>query len=66
VAIAGLLIDGVNSATGVLGTGPRVAFLVGVSFYVIAAILLRPVDPHRHEGEPVPAAQPLFETASPR
>jgi predicted MFS family arabinose efflux permease len=56
VAVAGLLIDGVNSATGVLGTGPRVAFLLGVVFYVLAALLLRPVDPHRREAAAAPSA----------
>jgi MFS family permease len=48
VFIAGFVIDGVNSAAG-LGTGPRVAFIVGVAFYIVAAILLRPVDPTRHD-----------------
>jgi MFS family permease len=54
VAIAGLIIDGVNSAMGI-GTGPRVAFLVGAAFYVVAAVLLRPVDPTRRE-ESIPEA----------
>jgi MFS family permease len=48
--IAGFVIDGVNSAAG-LGTGPRVAFIVGVVFYGLAALLLVPVDPTRHEDE---------------
>ena len=48
------VIDGVNSAAG-LGTGPRVAFIVGVAFYVLAALLLRPVDPTRHEDEAIEA-----------
>ena len=50
VFIAGFVIDGVNSAAG-LGTGPRVAFIVGVVFYGLAALLLAPVDPTRHEDE---------------
>jgi MFS-type transporter involved in bile tolerance (Atg22 family) len=50
VFIAGFVIDGVNSTAG-LGTGPRVAFLVGVGFYALAAFLLIPVDPTRHEDE---------------
>jgi hypothetical protein len=50
VFIAGFVIDGVNSAAG-LGTGPRVAFIVGVVFYGLAALLLVPVDPTRHEDE---------------
>ena len=48
--IAGFVIDGVNSAAG-LGTGPRIAFIVGVVFYGLAALLLVPVDPTRHEDE---------------
>jgi MFS family permease len=50
VFIAGFVIDGVNGAAG-LGTGPRVAFIVGVIFYGLAALLLVPVDPTRHEDE---------------
>jgi MFS family permease len=50
VFIAGFVIDGVNRAAG-LGTGPRVAFIVGVAFYGLAALLLRPVDPTRHEDQ---------------
>jgi MFS family permease len=50
VFIAGFVIDGVNSAAG-LGTGPRIAFIVGVVFYGLAALLLVPVDPTRHEDE---------------
>ena len=48
VAIGGVVLDAVNQAMG-LGTGPRIAFLVGAGFYVVAAILLRPVDPRRRE-----------------
>ena len=48
VAIGGLLLDAVNKAAG-FGTGPRVAFLVGAAFFVVAAVLLRPVDPRRRE-----------------
>ena len=42
VASGGLVIDAVNALAG-YGTGPRVAYLVGVGYYVIAAVLLRPV-----------------------
>jgi hypothetical protein len=48
VAIGGLLLDAVNKAAG-FGTGPRIAFLVGAAFFVVAAVLLRPVDPRRRE-----------------
>ena len=48
VAIGGLVLDAVNKAAG-FGTGPRVAFLIGAVFYVVAAVLLHPVDPTRRE-----------------
>jgi MFS family permease len=41
-ATGGLVLDAVNIAAG-LGTGPRVAFLLGVVYYALAAVLLRPV-----------------------
>jgi MFS-type transporter involved in bile tolerance (Atg22 family) len=49
VALGGLILDAVNKSLG-LGTGPRAAFLVGAVLYLIAAVLLRPVDP-RPRGE---------------
>ena len=55
VAIGGIVLDAVNQAAG-LGTGPRVAFFVGVGFYVVAAVLLRPVDPRRREERLAAAA----------
>ena len=49
VATAGLLLDTVNIEFG-LGLGPRAAFLLGASYYVIAALTLRPVvEPPRSE-----------------
>jgi len=42
VASGGLVIDFVNGLAG-YGTGPRVAYLLGVGYYLIAALLLRPV-----------------------
>jgi MFS family permease len=42
VATAGLLLDVVNIEFG-LGLGPRAAFLLGATYYVIAALTLRPV-----------------------
>ena len=47
-AIGGVVIDIVNQAAGI-GSGPRAAFLVGMAFYIVAAILLGPVDPRRRE-----------------
>jgi MFS family permease len=55
VAIGGIVLDAVNQAAG-LGTGPRVAFFVGVGFYLVAAVLLRPVDPRRREERLAAAA----------
>jgi MFS family permease len=43
VATGGLLLDLVNGIGGV-GTGPRAAFLLGAAYYVVAAILLRPIE----------------------
>jgi MFS family permease len=48
VAIGGLVLDAVNKAAG-YGTGPRAAFLIGAALYVIAAVLLIPVDPRKRE-----------------
>jgi MFS family permease len=47
VMTGGLLIDLANNTLG-LGTGPRVAFLLGAVYYVVAMFLLRPVvEPDR-------------------
>jgi MFS family permease len=43
VAVGGLIIDAVNTSTGSLDVGPRVAFLTGVALYGVAVILFRPV-----------------------
>ncbi|HET8784779.1 MAG TPA: MFS transporter [Candidatus Limnocylindrales bacterium] len=49
VATAGLLLDAVNINFG-LGLGPRAAYLLGAAYYVIAALMLRPVvEPARSE-----------------
>jgi MFS family permease len=39
-----------------LGLGPRLAFGVACSYYVIGALLLRPVDERRREDAPQAAA----------
>jgi MFS family permease len=56
VAVGGLIIDAVNTSTGSLDVGPRVAFLTGVALYGVAVILFRPVrEPRRHGREaPIP------------
>ncbi len=61
-AIGGIIIDYVNIAAGV-GVGPRVAFMVGVLFYVAGALLLRPVDPRRREDLPDSVLEAELEAA---
>jgi MFS family permease len=59
VTTGALVMDAVNIAFGV-GTGPRAAFLLGLVYYGVAAVLLRPVrEPPRAAREQlaeVPAA----------
>jgi MFS family permease len=57
VTTGALMMDAVNIAFGV-GTGPRAAFLLGLVYYVVAAILLRPVKepPASARGQ---AAEPV-------
>ena len=42
IATGGLVLDFVNALMG-LGAGARAAFLLGLAYYVVAALLLRPV-----------------------
>ena len=49
------MLDAINQAMG-LGTGPRVAFILGAAFFAVAAVLLRPVDPRRREDRLAAAA----------
>jgi MFS family permease len=57
VIIGGILIDSLNRAFG-LGVGERVELAFGVVYYVIGALLLRPVvEPARRRG-PDPDAEP--------
>jgi hypothetical protein len=53
VMTGGLLLDFVNR-TFTYGDGPRAAYLLGAAYYVVAALLLRPVkEPdRRHRAEP--------------
>lgn len=53
VTTGALVMDAVNTLVGV-GAGPRAAFLLGVAYYAVAALLLRPVREPRPAG---PAAQ---------
>jgi MFS family permease len=47
VIIGGPLIDAVNKAAGI-GTGPRLELLFGVAYFILGALLLRPVaEPDR-------------------
>jgi hypothetical protein len=51
----GLLLDFVNRVFG-YGEGPRAAYLLGATYYVVAAFLLRPVrEPDRRSGSRVVA-----------
>ena len=54
-AVALVLMDLGNHAFG-LGTGPRVAFAVACSYYVIGSLLLTRVDERRKEDVPEPIA----------
>ena len=48
LVVGGTLIDLVGGPTHA-GSGPRVAFAVAILFYLLAAVLLRPVDPRRRD-----------------
>jgi len=48
LAAGGLILDGVNRILGA-GSGPRAAYIVGAALYVLAAVLLKPVDPRPRE-----------------
>jgi MFS family permease len=63
-AIGGITIDYVNLAAGV-GVGPRVAFMVGAVLYLVAALLLRPVDPRRREDLPIEVVEAELEAIAP-
>jgi hypothetical protein len=55
VTTGALVMDAVNTVAGV-GAGPRAAFLLGVAYYAVAALLLRPVREPR--GATATAAEP--------
>jgi MFS family permease len=55
VMTGGLLMDATNKALG-YGQGPRLAFALAAIYFVIGALLLRPVvEPRSRRDEPVPA-----------
>ncbi len=59
--VGGLIIDAFARA-GTPAEGPRVAFLLGPIWLTIGALLLRPVDERRREGDaplPEPVPEPL-------
>jgi hypothetical protein len=45
--LSGVTLDTVNRVDP--AAGPRAAYLIGVGFFVLSAVLLRPVDPTRRE-----------------
>lgn len=52
VMTGGIVLDLVNNAT-ILGSGPRAAYLLGATYYIVAMILLRPVvEPDRRRRKP--------------
>jgi len=53
--LAGPIIDAVGG-TAETGQGPRVAFLAGISLFVLGAVFLRPVDPTPREQRLAAAA----------
>ncbi len=56
VMSGGVLMDATNRAFG-YGVGPRLAFALAVVYFVLGALLLRPVvEPARARGTPEPAA----------
>jgi MFS family permease len=56
-AIAFVILDYGNHIE--YGLGPRLAFGVACGYYVLGALLLRPVDEHRREDTLEPEAEPL-------
>jgi len=65
VMTGGLLLDFVNRAVG-YGAGPRAAYLLGALYYVVSALLLRPVvEPDRRNRRSLGDA-PAQEVSSPR
>ncbi len=59
MAIGGNVMDAVNASAS-YGAGSRAAFLLAVTFYVLGATLLVPVDARRRDdapaGAPIPEA----------
>ena len=63
-AVALVLMDAGNRAFG-LGTGPRLAFAVACSYYVIGSLLLTRVDERRREDVSTPVDIPVEPSVAP-
>jgi predicted outer membrane lipoprotein len=57
-AAVGLVMVDLGNAIS-YGLGPRLAFAVACSFYVIGALLLRPVDERRREDDAALVPSPV-------
>jgi hypothetical protein len=57
VTIGGPLIDALNKSAGI-GTGERVQLVIGIGYFIVGALCLRPVDEpdRRRRAAEVPAA----------
>jgi MFS family permease len=52
IATGGLVVDLANATAGI-GAGPRAAYLLGVAYYLLSIVLLRPVvEPRRNRVDP--------------
>jgi MFS family permease len=65
VMTGGLVLDFVNNVFG-LGMGPRAAYLLGATYYVVAMVFLRPVVEPDRRGRLQAGAVQLPEAPSPR
>jgi MFS family permease len=63
LVVGGTIIDIVGGPEHA-GSGPRTAFAVAIGFYVLAALLLRPVDERRREDLPVSGVPGITEPAA--
>jgi MFS family permease len=63
VAIGGIFIDNVNRSVG-LGSGPRLELVLGVVYFALGALALRPVVEPRRRGLDAPPASPSAPAAT--
>ncbi|MFI5262569.1 MAG: MFS transporter, partial [Candidatus Limnocylindrales bacterium] len=54
VLSAGVIVFVVANTFGTTALGTRLAFVMAIGLFVLGAVLLRPVDPHRREDGPEP------------